>query len=107
MSDTPASSVTPPEAYGEWLADLGGRIHGVQQRATLAVNRKLMQPYWQKSQNKIVAEYALGDEIPPMGIAEYKLIESLPVELQNSLSSIEQIERELAGDGTFMEDESQ
>jgi hypothetical protein len=33
-----------------------------------------------------------------MGIAEYKLAESLPPELQNSLPSIEQIERELAAD---------
>lgn len=51
-----------------------------------------------KSQNKVVAEYALGDKSQPMGIAEYKLIESLPVELQTSLPSIEQIERELQGD---------
>jgi hypothetical protein len=33
-----------------------------------------------------------------MGIAEYKLLESLPAELQTSLPSIEQIERELGGD---------
>ncbi len=35
-----------------------------------------------------------------MGIVEYKLFETLPVELQTSLPSIEQIERELAGDDT-------
>jgi predicted nuclease of restriction endonuclease-like (RecB) superfamily len=52
-----------------------------------------------KSKNKIVAEYALGDKTQPMGIAEYKLLESLPAELQTSLPSIEQIERELAGGG--------
>lgn len=51
-----------------------------------------------KSKNKVVAEYALGDKNQPMGIAEYKLLESLPEELQSSLPSIEQIERELAGD---------
>ncbi len=60
-----------------------------------------------KSKNKVVAEYALGDKTQPMGVAEYKLLESLPAELQTSLPSIEQIERELADDGTFMEDESQ
>ncbi|MDO8343003.1 MAG: PDDEXK nuclease domain-containing protein [Cellvibrio sp.] len=49
-----------------------------------------------KSKNKIVAEYALGDKSQPMGIAEYKLLESLPLELQTSLPSIEQLERELA-----------
>ena len=48
-----------------------------------------------KSKNKVVAEYALGDKSQPMGIAEYKLLESLPEELQTSLPSIEQIENEL------------
>jgi len=51
-----------------------------------------------KTKNKIVAEYALGDKTQPMGVAEYKLLESLPAELRTSLPSIEQIERELAGD---------
>jgi predicted nuclease of restriction endonuclease-like (RecB) superfamily len=51
-----------------------------------------------KNKNKVVAEYALGDKSQPMGIAEYKLLESLPAELQTSLPSIEQIERELARD---------
>ena len=50
-----------------------------------------------KSKNKVVAEYALGDRTQPMGIAEYKLLASLPAELQTSLPSIEQIERELTG----------
>lgn len=50
-----------------------------------------------KSKNKVVAEYALGDKSQPMGVAEYKLLESLPAELQTSLPSIEQIERELGG----------
>lgn len=48
-----------------------------------------------KSKNKVVAEYALGDKSQPMGIAEFKLLESLPIDLQSSLPSIEQIEREL------------
>jgi predicted nuclease of restriction endonuclease-like (RecB) superfamily len=50
-----------------------------------------------KSKNKVVAEYALGDKTQPMGIAEYKLVESLPTDLQSQLPSIEQIERELEG----------
>ena len=49
-----------------------------------------------KSKNKIVAEYALSDKAQPMGIAEYKLLDSLTAELQTSLPSIEQIENELA-----------
>lgn len=51
-----------------------------------------------KSKNKIVAEYALGDKSQPMGIAEYKLLDSLPAELQTSLPSIEAIEQALAKD---------
>jgi len=48
-----------------------------------------------KNKNKVVAEYALGDKTQPIGVAEYQLVESLPPELQTSLPSIEQIEREL------------
>jgi len=48
-----------------------------------------------KSKNKVVAEYALHDKSQPMGIAEYKLQEALPAELETDLPSIEQIEREL------------
>lgn len=36
-----------PEGYADWLADLKGRIHTAQQRATLAVNRELVLLYWQ------------------------------------------------------------
>jgi len=48
-----------------------------------------------KSKNKVVAEYALRDSAKPMGVAEYQLIEALPADLESSLPSIEQIEREL------------
>ncbi|MBD1401507.1 PDDEXK nuclease domain-containing protein [Pelovirga terrestris] len=50
-----------------------------------------------KSKNKIVAEYALSDKSQPMGIAEYKLQQALPEQLETNLPSIEQIERELQG----------
>ena len=50
-----------------------------------------------KNKNKIVAEYALSDKTQPMGIAEFRLLESLPVSLQTQLPSIEDIERELEG----------
>ena len=55
-----------------------------------------------KSKNKVVAEYALRNNAQPLGVAEYKLLESLPAELQTSLPSIEQIERELAGSGALL-----
>jgi predicted nuclease of restriction endonuclease-like (RecB) superfamily len=48
-----------------------------------------------KTKNRVVAEYALRDSNKPMGVAEYQLIESLPAELQTSLPSTEQIEREI------------
>lgn len=51
-----------------------------------------------KNKDKVVAEYALGDKTKPMGIAEYKLAQSLPEVLETSLPSIEQIERELRGE---------
>lgn len=60
-----------------------------------------------KSKNKVVAEYALRNNTQPIGVSEYQLVESLPPELQTSLPSIEQIERELAGDDTFTEDDTQ
>ena len=47
MSDLPVSLTPPPEGYVDWLADLKGRIHSAQQRATLAVNRELVRLYWQ------------------------------------------------------------
>ena len=50
-----------------------------------------------KSKNKVVAEYALRDTTQPLGIAEYKLLETLPESLQSSLPTIEQIEYELEG----------
>ena len=51
-----------------------------------------------KSKNKVVAEYALRNLNKPLGVADYQLVESLPPELQTSLPSIEQIERELGRD---------
>jgi len=47
MSNAPVSLTPPPEGYADWLADLKGRIHTAQQRATLAVNRELVLLYWQ------------------------------------------------------------
>lgn len=203
MSDIPVSLTTPPDGYGDWLADLKGRIHNAQQRATLAMNRELVLLYWQIGKDiltrqaqqgwgaKVIERLAhdLRSAFPQMkgfsranlmymrafaeawpdaaivqqtvgqlpwghnlvlltklkqpelrlayaqnaiehgwsrnvlnihietrrlersgkaiGVAEYQLIESLPHELQTSLPSVEQIERELAGDdGTCVEDDS-
>lgn len=59
-----------------------------------------------KSRNKVVAEYALRDTAQPLGVAEYKLLESLPAELKTNLPSIAQIERELMGSSELPEPEA-
>lgn len=45
--ETPAALTKRPPGYAEWLTDLKSRIHAAQQRAALAVNRELLQLYWQ------------------------------------------------------------
>lgn len=47
MSEQPISLTEAPAGYADWLAELKTRIHSAQQRATLAVNRELVQLYWQ------------------------------------------------------------
>jgi hypothetical protein len=51
-----------------------------------------------KSKNRVVAEYALRDSNKPIGVTEYQLLAALPADLETSLPSIEQIERELGSD---------
>jgi predicted nuclease of restriction endonuclease-like (RecB) superfamily len=84
-----------PEHLGQlgfYLTAMDRQVKGEQDNPTIGL-------LLCKSKNKVVAEYALGDKTQPMGIAEYKLLESLPEPLQTSLPSIEQIERELARGG--------
>ncbi len=48
-----------------------------------------------KTNNKIVAEYALRDTSKPIGIAEYKIAQMLPKNLKGELPSIEELEAAL------------
>ncbi len=48
--------------------------------------------------NRVLAEYTLRGMDNPIGVSSYELTRALPTELQTSLPSIEQIERELGGD---------
>ncbi len=48
-----------------------------------------------RTQNRVIAEYALRDINKPIGVAAYEITRSLPKELASSLPSIEQIETEL------------
>lgn len=51
-----------------------------------------------KTQNRLVAEYALSGIEKPIGVAEYQLVRALPEPLDTSLPSIEEIEAELSRD---------
>ena len=63
-----------------------------------------------RSKEGVVVEYALRDIGKPMGIAEFRLTESLPENLKSSLPSIEELESELdqrgQGDATSHEPSS-
>jgi predicted nuclease of restriction endonuclease-like (RecB) superfamily len=89
----------------EHLGQLGFYLTAVDRQVKHATDNPTIGLLLCKSKNKIVAEYALGDKSQPMGVAEYKLLESLPAELQTSLPSIAQIERELAGGGAPIEED--
>ena len=48
-----------------------------------------------RTKNRIIAEYALRDVRKPIGVADWKLVETLPKNLRGSLPSIEELEAEL------------
>lgn len=48
-----------------------------------------------KTKNNVLAEYTLRDMTKPIGLAEYKLTEALPKNLQTKLPTIEELEAEL------------
>jgi predicted nuclease of restriction endonuclease-like (RecB) superfamily len=47
-----------------------------------------------KGKNAVVVEYALRDSAKPMGVAEYRLSPSLPIQLQDQLPTVEELARE-------------
>lgn len=49
-----------------------------------------------KTQDRMVAEYALSGIEKPIGVAEYQLVRALPEQLMTSLPTVEQLESELA-----------
>ena len=56
--------------------------------------------------NRVLAEYTLRGVNNPIGVSSYEFTRALPAELQTSLPSIEQIERELGGDDAGGENEA-
>lgn len=49
-----------------------------------------------KSKNNVLAEYTLRDMTKPIGLAEYRLEDSLPDDIKTSLPTIEELESELS-----------
>ena len=118
----PAASF--PSDYAELLEDLKARIRTARVQAALAVNTTEFRPEYAgklnfylsavddllrhpqdnptvgillcKEKNRVVVEYALRDVSKPLGVAEYRLAQALPAELQGALPSVEELEAELA-----------
>ncbi|MFZ5892560.1 MAG: PDDEXK nuclease domain-containing protein [Myxococcota bacterium] len=56
----PAALAKRPPGYAEWLIDLKSRIHIAQQRAALAVNRELLQLYWELGRDILERQAQVG-----------------------------------------------
>lgn len=63
-----------------------------------AVLSRLREPTWLVAalMSALVAEYALRSSASPIGVSEYRFVESLPKDLEASLPSIARIEEELS-----------
>ena len=81
----PASLANPPPAYAERLAELKARIHSAQQRAVLAVNRELVQLYWQIGRDILARQAEQG-----WGA---KVIERLAHDLRNAFPDMKGFSR--------------
>jgi predicted nuclease of restriction endonuclease-like (RecB) superfamily len=57
---SPTRLLSAPNGYADWLIELKSRIHSAQQRATLAVNRELVQLYWQIGRDILDRQSAQG-----------------------------------------------
>lgn len=83
-----------PEHAGQlnfYLSALDAQVKAVDDKPTIGL-------LLCRSQNRLVAEYALSGIDKPIGVAEYQLVRSLPSPLDTSLPSIEQLEAELSRD---------
>src|SRR6476620_10241140 len=56
----PEALTKRPPGYAEWLTDLKSRIHAAQQHAALAVNRELLQLYWQLGRDILERQQQAG-----------------------------------------------
>jgi len=58
--EPPAGLTKRPPGYTAWLTALKARVHAAQQRAALAVNRELLQLYWQLGRDILDRQVAEG-----------------------------------------------
>ena len=82
-----------PEYAGQlnfYLSAVDSRIKGKEDNPTIGI-------ILCKNKNKIVAEYALRNLAKPMGVAEYKLLRTIPEKLRKALPSPKEIQSELGG----------
>ncbi len=81
-------SLFPCKKYSMFWADI----------PHISLNASILQRRLCKSKNNILAEYTLRDMTKPIGLAEYRVQDALPENLQTALPTIEEIEAELAKD---------
>jgi len=88
------ASAFKPEHAGQlnfYLAAVDAQIKAPDDRPTIGL-------LLCKTQNRLVAEYALSGIDKPIGVAEYRLVRALPEPLEGELPSIAEIEAELGGE---------
>jgi hypothetical protein len=49
-----------------------------------------------KTKNQTIVEYALKESIKPIGVAQYKIVKTLPDEMRNLVPTPEQIRKALS-----------
>lgn len=79
----------------EHIGQLGFYLEAVDRQVKMPDDAPTIGLLLCKTKNQVVAEYALRTSTSPIGLAEYKIAEALPKDLQASLPSIERIEEEL------------
>lgn len=103
MSDKPVPFVMALEGYANWLGKLRNRIHNAQQRPVLAVNRELVQLYWQIGCDILQrqAEHGWGRVferlVHDLRAASPQMRDFSRANLLYMRSDIEQVEREQGG----------